>query len=119
MFRTTCTFRNYPLAPSTVQYSEHPLCVKSNLGSILSILKKDKGIIIPVVKVFFSDVQNEACSIVIKDSSFQFCEEVKNGSSWSSPLFFLKLCQFLLYVCALMIFKNFCYHVAKKPGNQR
>jgi hypothetical protein len=29
---------------------------------MLSILKKDKGITIPIVKVFFSDVQNEACS---------------------------------------------------------
>jgi hypothetical protein len=48
--------------PSTVQCTQSPLYVRSNLGFMLSILKKDKGVIIPIVKVFFSDVQNEACS---------------------------------------------------------
>ncbi len=35
---------------------------------------------------------------------------------WSSRLFFLKLYHCLLYVCALMILKLFCYHVAKKTS---
>jgi hypothetical protein len=66
---------------------------------MLSILKKDKGIIIPIVKVFFPDVQNEACSYSHKGLIVPNLWRSKKWK-WSSQLFFLILYQCTLYCSA-------------------